>query len=283
MNKDLMLKLFLDTATPLLDTLNSMLKLFLDTATSLLNTMNSIWSALISDPIKSITAFASIGGLIIGWKNLKKDTTRVNLVVRRAQNGPLILQNPQEEFLLFEVYNQGISPVVIAVSCWVRCKKILLSKGFRNCLVLLWGGNRYINEVGIKVRQNLLDKPKLINLVDMPSSFLHMKGQENAIGTRECVGLPGTIPARSTGVFLLCYSRMRESSVNFQKRSISPGSTDFVGSQRVVRAFQEFQKLETPRGKCLQINPYILTGSGDHFFGKKAMIKLGNLGDAVAL
>jgi hypothetical protein len=252
MNKDLMLKLFLDTATPLLDTLNSMLKLFLDTATSLLNTMNSIWSALISDPIKSITAFASIGGLIIGWKNLKKDTTRVNLVVRRAQNGPLILQNPQEEFLLFEVYNQGISPVVI-------------------------------NEVGIKVRQNLLDKPKLINLVDMPSSFLHMKGQENAIGTRECVGLPGTIPARSTGVFLLCYSRMRESSVNFQKRSISPGSTDFVGSQRVVRAFQEFQKLETPRGKCLQINPYILTGSGDHFFGKKAMIKLGNLGDAVAL
>jgi len=110
-------------------------------ATSLLNALNSILSALMSDPIKSITAFAvivsasaAIGGLIIGWKNLKKDTTRVGVVVQRAQNGPLILQSPQKEFLLFEVYNQGISPVVI-------------------------------NEVGIKVPQKLWGKPKLINLL----------------------------------------------------------------------------------------------------------------------
>lgn len=225
----------------------------------MLNTLNSIWSALVSDPIKSITALAAIisasaaiGGLIIGWKNLKKDTTRVSVVVQRAQNGPLILQHPQEEFLLFEVYNQGISPVVI-------------------------------NEVGIKASQQSWGKPKLINLVDLPDSYLHMRGQESAIGTLECMGVPGTIPARSTGIFLLSYSRMREASINYQKRSISPSAPGFVGSQRVVRAFQEFQKLEIPKGKCLQITPYVLAGSGEYFFGKKAMIKLGNLGDAITL
>lgn len=225
----------------------------------MLYTLNAIWSALVSDPIKSITALAAIisasaaiGGLIVGWKNLKKDTTRVSVVVQRAQNGPLILQNPQEEYLLFEIYNQGISPVVI-------------------------------NEVGIKVPQKSWGKPRLIDLVDLPDSYLHMRGQENAIGTRECVGVPGTIPARSTGIFLLSYSCMRKASINYQERSISPSAPGFVGGQRVVRAFQEFQKLEIPKGKCLQITPYVLIGSGEYFFGKKAMIKLGNLGDAVAL
>jgi len=226
--------------------------------TSLLNTLNWIWSALASDPIKSITAFAAIisasaaiGGLIIGWKNLKKDITRVNVVVQRAKNGPLILQNPQKEFLLFEVYNQGIYPVVI-------------------------------NEVGIKVPPKSWGKPKLINLVDLPDSHLHMRGQESAIGTLECVGVPGTIPARSRGIFLLSYSGMREAAINSQHRSISPSAPGFVGSQRVVRAFQEFQKLETLQEKCLQFIPYVSTGSGEYFFGKKAIIKLGNLGDVVA-
>lgn len=224
----------------------------------LLNVLNSIWSSLISDPVKSITAIAAIisasaaiGGLIIGWKNLKRDTTRVSVVVQRAQNGPLVLQHPQKEFLLFEVYNQGISPIVI-------------------------------NEVGIKIPQKSWGKPKLINLVDLPDSHLHMRGQESAIGTLECVGLPGTIPARSTGIFLLSYSNMKEASINYQRRSISPNAPGFVGSQRVVRAFQEFQNFEIPKGKCLQITPYILTGSGEYFVGKKAIVKLGNLGDAVA-
>jgi hypothetical protein len=76
---------------------------------------------------------------------------------------------------------------------------------------------------------------------------------------------------------------MREASINYQRRSISPSVPGFVGSQRVVRAFQEFQKLEIPKGECLQITPYVLTGSGEYFFGKKAVIKLGNLGDAVTL
>jgi hypothetical protein len=224
----------------------------------LLHIFDSILSALLNDPVKSITACAAIisasaaiGGLIVGWKNLKKDTTRVSVVVKRAQNGPLILQNPQEEYLLFEVYNQGISPVVI-------------------------------NEVGIKINQKYWGKFKLINLVDLPHSFLHMKGYESAIGTLECVGIPGTIPARSTGIFLLSYSRMREASINYQKQSISPNTPGFVGSQRVIKAFQEFQKLEIPKDKCLEIVPYVFTGSGEYFFGKKAIIKLGHLGDTVA-
>lgn len=212
-----------------------------------------------SDPIKSIAAIAAIisasaaiGGLIIGWKNLKKDITRISVIVQRAQNGPLILQYPQEEFLLFEVYNQGISPVVV-------------------------------NEVGIKVSQRSWKKPKLINLVDLPDAYLNTRGQESAIGTLECVGVPGTVPARSTGIFLLSYSRMKEAHNNIQKRNIAPSDPVFVGSQRVIKAFQEFQKLEVPKDKCLQITPYVLTGSGEYFFGKKAMIKLGNLGDVVTL
>jgi hypothetical protein len=154
----------------------------------LLSILNSIWSALTNDPIKSISAiaatisaFAATGALMVGWKNLKKDATRVSVVAKRAQNGPLILQHPQEEFLLFEVYNQGITPIVI-------------------------------NEVGIKISGNFRSKGELINLVDLPHSYLHMRGQESAIGTLECVGLPGTIPARSTGIFLLNYSSMREAS-----------------------------------------------------------------------
>ncbi|MHC5833633.1 MAG: hypothetical protein ACYT04_000000100975, partial [Nostoc sp.] len=76
----------------------------------ILSTLNTIWSALISDPIKTIGAFTSTGALIIGWMNLKKDTTKVSVVVKRAHNGPAILQRPKEEFILFEIYNQGISP-----------------------------------------------------------------------------------------------------------------------------------------------------------------------------
>jgi hypothetical protein len=35
------------------------------------------------------------------------------------------------------------------------------------------------------------------------------------------------------------------------------------------------------QNRCLQITPYVLTGSGERFVGKKAIIKLGKLGDAV--
>ncbi|MBD2415381.1 hypothetical protein FACHB389_18205 [Nostoc calcicola FACHB-389] len=219
---------------------------------------NLVWSALISDPIKSISAiaatisaFAATGALIIGWKNFRKDTTRISLAVKRANNGPLILQHPREEFLIFEIYNQGISPVVI-------------------------------NQVGIKVCKKLWIKNKFINLVDLPYAYLDMRNQEGAIGTIECVGVPGTIPARSMGVFLLNYSSMRNASVNYQKQSISLDSLEFVGSQRVIRTFQEFQKSQDSQGIQLQITPYVLTGSGEYFIGKKALIRLGNLSEAIA-
>ena len=188
----------------------------------LLDNLNVFWLALISDPIKSIGAFAAISSSIIGWKNLKKDNTRLNVVVKRAQNGPLILQHPQKEFLLFEVYNQGTSPVVI-------------------------------NEIGIKVPRTVLKKSKFINLVDLPYSCLHMRGNESAIGSLEYVGLPGTIPASSQGIFLLNYSSMREASINYQNQSISPSMPVFVGSQRVIRTFQEFKNLEILQGKSIQI------------------------------
>jgi hypothetical protein len=216
----------------------------------MLNTLNSIWFALVSDPIKSIGALASIGTLIIGWKNLTKDTTRVSVIVKRASNGPLILQHPQQEFLLFEVYNQGISPVVI-------------------------------NEVGIKISGKVWSKTKLINLVDLPHSYLNMKDNDSAIGTSECVGLPGTVPAKSKGIFMLSYSKMREASNNYQNRTISSTSPEFVGSQRLIKTFQEFQKCEMPPGKCLKITPYVFTGCGKYCIGKIANIKLGNLGDVV--
>ncbi len=217
----------------------------------LLNTLNTIWVALISDLIKSISAFASIGAFIVGWKNLKKDTTRISVVAKRASNGPLILQRPREEFLLFEVYNQGISAVVI-------------------------------NEIGIKASKKSLFKNNFINLVDLPHGYTCMKGHEEAIGTLECVGLPGTIPARSLGIFLLNYSCMRDAAFNYHEQNISPDSLDFVGSQRVIKTLQEFEKFENHQGKCIQITPYVLTGSGEHLVGKKSIIKLGVLGSAVA-
>lgn len=216
-----------------------------------MNALNSIWSDLKSDPIKSVTALAAIGGLIIGWINLKKDSIRIAVVVRRAQSGPLILQHPRDEFLLFEVYNQGISPVVI-------------------------------NEVGIKIPRRPLGKARFINLVDLPNSQLIIKGREGSIGTREYVGIPGTIPARSMGIFVLCYSDLRESFNNCQKQSISSTDLNFVGSQTVIKIFQEFQSLEASQGQFLHITPYASTGAGKRFVGRKAIIRLGILGEAIA-
>ncbi len=96
------------------------------------------------------------------------------------------------------------------------------------------------------------------------------------------MGLPGTIPARAMGVFLLNYSSLKDASLNYQKQNISPDRLDFVGSRRVNIILQEFYKSLDNQGKQLQITPYVLTGSGDRFVGRKAFIKLGKLGNAVA-
>lgn len=219
-----------------------------------LNSLNTIWSALISDPIKSIgalaaiiSASAAIGTLII---SLRKDATKVKVVVKRAKNGSLILQHPQEEFLIFEVYNQGTTPVVI-------------------------------NEIGITVFRGLWRKKQLINLVDLPHADVKIGNQSGAIGTLEYVGLPGTVTTKSQGVFLLQYSGMKAASLNYQKQQISPESLEFVGSERLTKTCQEFQKLQDEQGKNIQIIPYVLTGSGERFVGRKAYVKLGILGDAV--
>ena len=222
----------------------------LEAASLLIDGLHTFWKSLTSDPIRSVTAFAATGGLIVGWKNLNKDSIRVDVVVKRAQNGPLVLQHPTEEFLLFEIYNQGMCPVVV-------------------------------NEVGIKVSGRLFNQAKFINLVDLPDSYLDIRGKEEAIGTLECVGVPGTIPIRSLGVFLLRYSGMRNASLEYKKQKISPTNLNHVGSQKVIKTFQEFQSLEVSEGKSLQIIPYVLTGSGERFVGRKGIIKLGNLSEVV--
>ena len=204
------------------------------------NTLDVFWSAVISDPIKSIgafaatiSAFAAIGALIIGWKNLKRGTTRVDVIVKRAQNGPLILQNPQKEFLLFEVYNQCTSPIVI-------------------------------NEVGIKFCKQSFKKARFVNLVDLAYSCSRTSGGGgSAIGSLKCVDLPDTIPPISTGIFLLDYSGMKETANSYKKQRISPSDINFVGSERVIRTFQIFRSLELMEGQYLQITPYIMTGSGE--------------------
>ncbi|MBA3922778.1 MAG: hypothetical protein H0X31_14210 [Nostocaceae cyanobacterium] len=214
-----------------------------------LNGLSIVWSDLISDPIKSIGAFASIGTLIISWKNFKKDNTRLNLIVKRAQNAPLILQHPSEEFLSFEIYNQGILPVVI-------------------------------NEIGITVTRRPWSKTKFINLVDLPHASLEISGTD-AIGTLEYTVLPGSLPAKSLGVFLLNYSKMKAASLNYQNSRISSESLDFFGSERLIKTCQQFQKLQDNQGKNLQIIPYVITGSGERFISRKSCVKLGSLGDAV--
>lgn len=132
----------------------------------------------------------------------------------------------------------------------------------------------------VTVYRRIWRKKQFINLVDLPYADLKIRNQEGAIGTLECVGLPGTVPAKSLGVFLLKYSGMKAASLNYQKRRISPESLDFVGSERLIKTCQKFQKLQDSQGKYLQIIPYVLTGSGNRFIGSEASIKLGSLGDA---
>jgi hypothetical protein len=209
-----------------------------------MNELSMIFSALIDDPIKTAGAIASTGAMIIGWKNFKKDSTKVNVVVKRAQNGPLALQHPDNEYLLFEVYNQGISPVVI-------------------------------NEIGIRVSEIIWINHKFINLVDLAYSTI--KDPKKSIGSIECIELPGTIPGRATGIFLLDYSGMRNSFLHLQKRKLSSDSLGF-GNQRLIKAFHEFQRHQTREETHLQIIPYVFTGSGEIFIGSKSLIKLGDLG-----
>ena len=214
-----------------------------------LNSLSTVWSALISDPIKSIGAFASIGTLILSWKNLKKDATKVVLNVKRRTNGLLALQRPPEEYIDFEVYNQGTTPVVI-------------------------------NEIGITTCRNLWSK-QFINLVELPDGHTRITNPGGAIASLDYVQLPGTIPARERGIFLLHYSRMRAAYFNYQNQEISPESPHFVGSQRLKRTYEEFQRLQERQGSNLQIIPYVLTGSGERFVGRKACVRLGILSDAV--
>ncbi|MBN3947214.1 MAG: hypothetical protein HWQ38_12350 [Nostoc sp. NMS7] len=216
----------------------------------LIISLSTVWAALVSDPIKSIGSLAAIGTLLISWNNSRKDTTRVKVAVKRGQNGPLILQHPRDEFIIFEIHNKGLTSVVI-------------------------------NEIGIKVPSKLWSKNQFINLVDLPHADLNLRESKEAIGTLECVGLPGTVSTKSLGVFLLCYSRMKEASLSYQKQKISSDSLDYVGRQRLIKVCQEFQKLQDSQGKNLQIIPYVLTGSGERFVGKKFYVKLGILGDAI--
>jgi hypothetical protein len=63
-----------------------------------LNSLSTVGSALISDPIKSIGAFASIGTLILNWKIQRKDATKVKVVVKRADNSSFMLQFHKKNF-----------------------------------------------------------------------------------------------------------------------------------------------------------------------------------------
>ena len=211
---------------------------------SIMNSLSTIWSGLINNPIKST------GTLIISWKNLTKDNTKVKVSVKRAQNGPLILQHPNEEFLIFEIYNQGVTPIVM-------------------------------NEIGVIGSRRIWRKKQFINLVDLAYADVKIRNQEGAIGSLECVGLPGTVPGKSLGVFLLQYSSMKTKFINYQERKASPESSDFVGRERLIKTYQEFQKLQNNQGKYLKITPYVITGCRNCFIGSKASIKLGSLGDAV--
>jgi hypothetical protein len=101
------------------------------------------------------------------------------------------------------------------------------------------------------------------------------------MGSIECVGLPGTIPSRSMGVFLLSYSGMKKSHQSIKNKDLSPINSAF-GDKRLLDTFQSFKKCEKLQGTYLQIIPYCLTGSNEHFVGRKSLIKLGNLKDLIS-
>lgn len=211
------------------------------------------------DLIKLLTAFAAVVGAVasagswrISHKTYKRNDVKVFPVIRRAQDGPFPLQNPRLEILIFEVYNQSSFPVVV-------------------------------NEVGIRVQKRFWDQVRFINLVNLPLTTVtetERQGIQSAIGDREFVYLPRTIPSHSAGILLVSYSRMRSSYHQLKNKDLPPEHQDFVGSQKLIRAFEEIQAFEDG-SNCLRITPWAMTGSGKRFVGKKAVIKLGPLAEAI--
>ena len=148
--------------------------------------LENIWSIWNIEPAK-VTALATLINVLLGITTLiiliinsKKDSTNVDVIAKRAQNGPLILLHQNDEFILFEVYNKSSSSVTI-------------------------------NEVGFK------SKNQFINLVDLAHAYMSLQESVKALGTIEGVGLPGKIEPKSQGLFLVNYSGLRTAALAYQK------------------------------------------------------------------
>ena len=223
-----------------------------------LNGTNIVRLSFNNDPIKFISALSASGALIVGcanlYLNLRKEKTKLKVTVKRLTSGPLALQNINKEFIVFEVYNGSSFSVLI-------------------------------NEVGYCTSNLPLNIERLLDpdsytkdLVDLPGAHLITRSEESSIlGSLKHVHLPGAIPPNAMGVLLFSYSGARESFRHFNDQDLSPGRKGYLGQKRLIDTFSSLQLLETGDGGFVQMRPYILTGSGNYFFGENACVKLGRL------
>ena len=225
----------------------------------MLNSLDKVLNHEITEVVKLVTLIISFSpilslvlslvpffGLIIAYKNLSKDRLILGIDVNRAKGGWLPVNFPKEEFILFEVYNKGVSSTVI-------------------------------NEIGIIIPKKIFKDCQIINLVDLPYSTPRIKNPD----VSPYVELPGILSSQTTGRFLLNYTSLKEKAVHYQEFNLSSEKSEFIGSQRLINTFKKLKEMEIKEGKYIQITPYIMTGSGKKCVGKKSMIKLGYLSDCL--
>ncbi|MGB2925450.1 MAG: hypothetical protein WBB82_09125 [Limnothrix sp.] len=200
-----------------------------------------------NDPVKYVTAFATVinsflasGALFISWKNSRKDETRLDVVAERLVSGSLALQNQQQEYIVFKVYNKSNHPILI-------------------------------DEVGIKVKRN-----KYINLVDLAG--VHEYSSDSIIlGTNSYTVIPGILQSKCIGYFLINYSCMRKYANQYDDEQKSSSDNFSTGKNRVINTYRYFQSSESSDGQEIKLQAYILTGSKKYFVGNKSRITLGNI------
>ena len=161
----------------------------------MLNSFNQILNHGITEVVKLVTliipfspilSLVPLFGLIIAYKNLSKDRLILEIDINRAKDGWLPVNFPKEEFILFEVYNKGVSSTVI-------------------------------NEIGIIIPKKIFKDCQIINLVGLPYSDQRIKNPD----VSPYVELPGILSSQTTGRFLLNYTSLKEKAVHYQELNLS--------------------------------------------------------------
>lgn len=208
-----------------------------------LDVINSFISSISAVQVTVYSAFTTTLIVLINLTNLiyniQKDKIKIRVSAKRDNISIPAIQNPSTEYLYFETANQSAASV-------------------------------NIREIGVITKSR-----RCLNLVDMPYSFIVGDNQSRVLGSVEYSNVPGFVASKSIGIaqfnfsdFKTRYEPMKNSS------SAIPG---YLNRMRVVKAYEEFQKLCDEHAQTIRFKPYAITSSGQKFVGKEVIITLGNL------